>query len=196
VRDTAHRILARAEFQPPHRSLLERGLDWIGRQLGRLFGQLSAGTGGSQALTWLVLLAAAGTLAWFVARSIRDRRPRAPKPEQPRADVEVATTRTAAEWRSEAARLEAGGDWKEGLRCRYRALVADLVHDGVVADVAGRTTGELRADVATARPTVSPAFAGATELFERAWYGDRATGASEAQRFQSLEADVLAGVGG
>ena len=39
--------------------------------------------------------------------------------------------------------FEARGEWKAALRCRYRALVADLVARKVVRDLAGRTTGRV-----------------------------------------------------
>jgi Domain of unknown function (DUF4129) len=49
--------------------------------------------------------------------------------------------------------------------------------------------------VAEAAPAVAAPFSGATELFERAWYGDRPTGRDEADRFRGLADEVLTGVG-
>ena len=43
----------------------------------------------------------------------------------------------------------------------------------------------------TLRPASAGAFDEASTLFELAWYGDRATGAAEAARFESLADDVL-----
>ena len=56
-----------------------------------------------------------------------------------------------------------------------------------------RTAGEYRAEVAETVPGVASEFAGATELFERAWYGNRPTGADEAAHFRDLETRVLTG---
>ena len=84
------------------------------------------------------------------------------------------------------------GRWAEGLRCRYRALVADLVRRGVIADQAGRTAGEYARDVAARQPEAAPSFAAATELFEAVWYGGAVTGPAEAERFRELDARVLA----
>jgi hypothetical protein len=42
-------------------------------------------------------------------------------------------------------------------------------------------------------PAAAAAFAGATELFERAWYGRAATGAGEVSRFRDLAGRVVAG---
>jgi hypothetical protein len=40
---------------------------------------------------------------------------------------------------------------------------------------------------------VAREFGGATELFELAWYGNRATGAPESSRFKDLAERVMAG---
>jgi hypothetical protein len=77
------------------------------------------------------------------------------------------------------------------LRCRYRALVADLATRGVLEEKPGRTAGEYRAELRGTVPAASQSFAGATALFERAWYGGRPAGADDAERFRELEASVL-----
>ena len=107
----------------------------------------------------------------------------------------AVSRRGAAEWRADAESAERAGQWRLALRCRYRALVAELADKGLVEEVAGRTAGEYRAEMAGAAPGVAAPFAGATELFERAWYGDRPTGREEADRFRGLADEVLAGVG-
>jgi hypothetical protein len=103
--------------------------------------------------------------------------------------------RGPAEWRADAEAAERAGQWRQALRCRYRALVAELADRGLVEEVAGRTAGEYRAEVAGAAPAVAAPFAGATELFERAWYGEAPTGQDEAARFRGLSDEVLSGVG-
>ena len=103
----------------------------------------------------------------------------------------VELTRRPDEWRAEAARLEAEGRWAEGLRCRYRALVAELVARGAIAELPGRTAGEYVRDVSASLPQAAPSFAAATELFEAVWYGGAETGAAEAARFAELEARTL-----
>ncbi len=60
----------------------------------------------------------------------------------------------------------------------------------MVDDVPGRTAGEERAAVALARPPIAAPFAGATELFERAWYGGLPTGPAESERFRELATRV------
>ena len=99
--------------------------------------------------------------------------------------------RSADDWRSEAAKHEAAGRWRDALRCRYRALVAELAGNGLLDDVPGKTTGEERADIARAVPEASPPFSEATALFDDVWYGDAPTGPSENERLRSLSDAVL-----
>src|SRR6266508_4274462 len=65
---------------------------------------------------------------------------------------------------------------------------------GVVAEVPGRTSGEYRGEVSRNLPNASEAFAGATEVFDRAWYGRQPTGEGEATSFRDLAGRVLARV--
>jgi len=190
ARARATEILSRPEFRPPEQSWFDRAREWVGNAIGRLLSALFEGGAGS-AVTWALLAVA---VAVIVLIAIRIGRTVQRDPVR-RVRVEVERHRDPADWRAEAARLEAEGRWKAALRCRYRALVADLVRRDVVRDVPGRTTGEYRAEVAEAAPTVAGDFAGASELFERAWYGDLPTGADESDRFRELADRVVGGVG-
>jgi hypothetical protein len=186
VRRLADDILSRPEFRRPQPSLFDRVMNWISDRIASVFDAL--GGGGSNALSWIVLVVAAVAAIYALVRIGRTVR-RDPSVHEA---VAVDVDRSAADWRAEADRLEAQGKWKDALRCRYRALVADLVDRGVVQDVAGRTTGEYRREVASTLPTHATEFAGATELFERAWYGDEPTGEDESEQFRALSDGVLA----
>jgi hypothetical protein len=189
VREAADRILARPEFDEDQRSLLERARDWVFDRLDDLLGELGGG-GGGELLGWALVAALTLAAIVFAVRFTRGaRRDPGVAPGRP-----LVPRRTAAEWRAEAEAHEAAGRWRPALRCRYRALVADLAARGLVEEVPGRTSGEYRRQVDVALPEVAPAFDGATSLFEGAWYGGRATGADDAARFRELEARVLAGV--
>jgi hypothetical protein len=140
-------------------------------------------------VAWGILLGALAAVVYLLARYGRVSLPALPRDPEP--EVMVELTRTAAAWRAEAEVLEADGRWSEGLRCRYRALVADLVRRGTIPEQAGRTAGEYARDVSAREPELAPAFAAATELFEAVWYGGAATGPSEAERFRLLDGQVL-----
>lgn len=189
VREAADRILADPRYDVPPQSLPERILEWFGDQIGKVLGSF-VGSGAGTLFAWAVVVGTVGLVVFLVVRYGRV----GPivLPRSGGVDVMVELTRTPQAWRDEAARLEASGRWREGLRCRHRALVAELVHRGVVAERAGRTAGEHLRDVAQRAPEAAPAMAAATELFEAAWYGGAPTGPAEAERFAGLEAQVLA----
>src|SRR5207244_8332949 len=100
--------------------------------------------------------------------------------------------RPPGDWEAGAAGHEAAGRWRDAVRCRYRALVADLARRGVVDEVPGRTSGEYRAEVTASLPAAAADFTGATDLFERAWYGAADAGPDDDERFKRLAERVLA----
>jgi hypothetical protein len=186
VREVTHEVLSRPEFRPPERSLLEQVVDWVLELIGRLLAALGgSGAGGIVGLVLLALvLAGVGVLAARFSRGLT------PSPEVTAA-VPGGRRRSAAEWRAEAEAQERTGAWREAVRSRYRALVADLASRGLVEEVPGRTAGEYRREVGRALPGAATDFAGATELFEVAWYGRSATGPQEAAHLRDLSDRVL-----
>ena len=189
VRDLADRILSEARYDRPPESLPERIQGWFADRIADALSGL-VGTGAGTVLAWLVVVGAVAAVVYLVIRHGRTVRVDRPLGTGPSAMVELS--RAPGEWRAEADALEARGRWKEALRCRYRALVGDLVRLGAIADQAGRTAGEYVGDVAVARPDAATAMAEATGLFEAAWYGAVPTGPAESGRFRDLEAQVLA----
>ncbi len=188
MRDAIGEVLARPEFQRPAPGLVQRlreaAIDLLERALGALLGG-----GRGTVVAWVIFAASILAIAFVATRFARG-----VTRDPGRAVPSVAVARRgAAEWRADAEAAERAGQWRSALRCRYRALVADLADRGLVEEVAGRTAGEYRSDVAEAAPGVAAPFAGATELFEGAWYGDRPTGQDEAARFRGLADEVLSG---
>ncbi len=180
-------ILAQRQFRGARPNLFEQFLRWLGQHLGRGASGLLGGGPGA-VVGWLVLLGAVGVvvaIAVYGTRTLRRDTERADAP------IQVEVRRSAADWLDQADRFERDGAWKEGLRCRYRALITELTTAKVVGELPGRTTGEYRGDVAATLPEAGPDFSGASELFERAWYGDRPTGPDESDRFARLAEAVL-----
>ena len=186
VREVVREVLSRPEFRPPQRSLTERLFDWVLELIGRLLAALGgSGAGGIVGLILLALvLAGVGVLAARFSRGLT------PSPEVAAA-VPGGRRRSAAEWRAEAEAHERAGAWREAVRSRYRALVADLAARGLVEEVPGRTAGEYRRQVGRALPEAATDFAGATELFEVAWYGRSSTGVGDAAHLRDLADRVL-----
>ena len=190
VRRGADEILARPEFQEPPRSLYQRALDWIGDRIADAVGALISGGTGA-VVAWVLLALAVLAVTVLVVRAVQRDRRRKAEGAGPTVGVGHDERRPAEAWAAEADRLEAEGRWREALRCRYRSLVAGLARRGVVEEVPGRTAGEYRTLVAQARPPVAEPFAGATDLFERAWYGSAETGPDDSTAFRRLADRVL-----
>jgi hypothetical protein len=187
VEEQADDILSGAEFQEPEPTLFERAERWVLEQIAKVLESLGGG-GQSSLLGWAVLIPLVALVVFLLVRLARTVQP---DPEST-TEISVERARSAAQWADAADEAEAVGRWKEGLRCRYRGLVADLVALGVLDEVAGRTTGEHRREVAKEAPEAAAPFSGAAELFDRAWYGDRETGAEQSAQFQALGADAVA----
>ena len=186
VREVVREVLSRPEFRPAHRSLTERVFAWVLEVIGRLLAALGgSGAGGIVGLLLLALvLVGVGVLAARFSRGLT------PSPEVAAA-VPGGRRRSAAEWRADAEAQEGAGAWRDAVRSRYRALVADLAARGLVEEVPGRTAGEYRREVGHALPAAAGDFAGATELFEVAWYGRADTGPQEAAHLRDLSDRVL-----
>lgn len=188
VREVAERVLSRPEFSPGGQSIGEAVIDWVQRAFIRLVRTILAGTGGGfwsivVAGVFLLLVAAVGFLVWRVVRGVTADPAQATGVAEP--------LRPATDWLAEAEAHECAGAWRQALRCRHRALVADLAARGVVQEVPGTTAGEYRGQVLRGSPASAPPFDDATELFERAWYGDVPTGAGESTRFRDLADQAL-----
>ena len=74
------------------------------------------------------------------------------------------TRRGHPHWADEALAFEEAGRWRDGLRCRYRALVSTLAARDVIPDLVGRTAGEFVADVRRNRLGGRPAVPGRHHL--------------------------------
>jgi hypothetical protein len=182
VRQQAHEITSRAEFQR-NESWFDRVMGWIGDRLREFHFGIGSGPGVVGNILTIALLGVVGYVLYRLLRTINWSRSAKPTDD---IVVESVAGKTTDDWRRQAEAHEAAGEWRDALLARYRELVSHLADVGVVADIAGRTTGELRAEVAAARPEAAAPFADATDVFEWAWYGGRATGADDNARFREL----------
>ena len=71
-------------------------------------------------------------------------------------------------------------------------MVRTLIDRGQLPDVAGRTTGELRQDLAETTPDAGVAFDTASLLFELAWYAHLPTGPEQSAELRRAAESVLA----
>ena len=186
-RAKADEILARPEFRKAQPNLVQRMGTAVTRWLSSVVQRLFMGGIGAAA-AWFILTGAALAVAALAILLTRDVRA---GPSRGLEERPAERRRSPVQWRQLAEEHESRGEWKQAVRCRYRALVADLVARRAIRDLPGRTTGEYRSEVSAAVPEAGAAFGGASELFERAWYGNRPTGPTESERFRSLADQVL-----
>lgn len=194
VREDVREVMSRPEFSYEP-SFMERIGDWIADQLDKLFPE-APGTGSTfgggvgPLVGWILIVAVVVAAAVVIVVVVRNR-VKVPARERDATESEVEHRRKADQWARDAAAFEAEGRWKEALRARYRELVRTLVDRRQLPDIPGRTTGELRADLAVTTPDATVAFDRASLLFELAWYTDVPTGADENREFRRLAGAVL-----
>ena len=175
-------------------------------------------------LLFLVLvLALVAGLVWLIVRFVRgSRRARSDDDDDVETDLDESVDgglgarivdhgTSPGEWRRRADEHAARGDYRDAVRCRYRALVGDLARAGYVDEIAGRTSGEERAqvavtvnrlsrarpasgdgvDVATSAARVTTSFDRAAGTFDAAWFDDEPVSTDDHDRFVADEEVVL-----
>ena len=191
-------VMSRPEFQYP-KSIMERVGDWITEQLNRIFdrgpSEVSTGStfsgGVGTLIGWVILALAVAAVIVIVVLVVRRWVPKQREDGEETSEVEIEHRRAASEWSRQAQDHESRGEWKLAMRARYRELVRRLVDRGQVADLAGRTTGELLTDIEFTTPAAVEDFHTACLLFELPWYADVATSEVENARFRECSEAVL-----
>lgn len=168
ARELAREELSKEVYRAGEPSLSERiaraVLRWLGERLDDASRYVPGGKGG------LALLVIVLTVVAILVLTGRAARRRAHDPLfGPGTDRSI----TAAEYRAQAERLAAAGDWKEAVRSRFRAIARELEERGVLDPRAGRTAGEVAAEAGAAAPQVSAVLRAAADAFGEVWYGDR-----------------------
>jgi hypothetical protein len=192
VRAMAARILAERQFQQ-NEDLWQRFVAWLDAHLHVQVPSLFGGTW-ETFVVLAVLAAAAAAIVFLAVRNGSLRRIRRGR----RTGVVVTDedrAQSAEQWRQEADRLAAQGNYREALRCRYRALVAELADLRLIDQVPGRTSGDYERAVRALVPEAAEQFSAVTRLFERCWYGQEASDAQAQVVFNEAARAVIAEVG-
>lgn len=166
VRRAVADVLSRPEYADAAPSLAARVRGWIAEQLGRLI-ETVAGTDQAALVGSLVLVVG---LLVAVALAVRFARGLARDPATA-PGLSDGVGRDPTHWEADAEEHERSGQLREALRCRYRALVAELAAAGVVDEAPGRTSGEYLRQVGARRPAAAADLAAVTAAFDAAWYG-------------------------
>lgn len=193
ARRTADQVLSGRAYleaaKPP--SLQERFFAWLQDILAEVFGALSS-VGGRGVIAWVMTGLFALVIIWLVARLVRNLGPTPLREARREASIFVDQDLSVAQWMAEAERAEAAGQWREGLRCRHRALVTELIEREAISAAPGQTAGEIEFNVAVHVPAAEEPMRAATGLFKDVWYGGASAGPEERDRFQKMADTVLA----
>jgi hypothetical protein len=188
-------ILAEPQFHP-RPSLWQRFVNWLD-SLHLHSPGLQASGPSTPWLSDVVLVVLVGAVVTLVVLAFR--RGAFSRLRHPRGTGVVVTEEggmmAPEAWLRQAAQLAAEGRYREALRCRYRALVAELAFRGVVAEVPGRTSGDYERLVGAAVPEVATGFSTITRLFERCWYGHEPSDEQAQSTFDEMAAAILDRVG-
>ncbi|HVF04555.1 MAG TPA: DUF4129 domain-containing protein [Frankiaceae bacterium] len=174
ARDEAERELRKPIYRRDDEGIVERVIEEIMEALNDLIGNVVSVTpGGLPSLLLvvvaLVLVAIALRLGLGPANlrdALTDRRRggRALSPE---------------EYRAEAERLAAGGDFKEAVRARFRAIIRELELRAVLDERPGRTAGEIAREGGAAVPAIGADLRTVAGTFDEIWYGRRPAAADD-----------------
>ncbi|HEY7485389.1 MAG TPA: DUF4129 domain-containing protein [Streptosporangiaceae bacterium] len=81
--------------------------------------------------------------------------------------------KTAKDYRAEAERHAAAGEWAQAIRERLRAIARDLEERVILDPRPGRTADELATEAGAALPDLAEDLTAAVRIFDDVWYGDR-----------------------
>jgi hypothetical protein len=172
ARELARRELEKQIYHRDDPSLVERILDkineWINSLTRTVAGDGQHGSGGGWialtiVLVFLVLVVIA--IMWRLG-AVRGGAAR-------KRTLLDDTPLTAKDYRAEAGRHAAAGEWAEAIRARLRAIAKDLEDRVVLEPRPGRTADELAAEAGDALPELAEELTAAVRVFDDVWYGDR-----------------------
>jgi hypothetical protein len=166
----AAKELSKSAYRESGGSLIERALgklvDWIRDLLDSLTGTSPNGHAGLVILIVLLVLVVIVVLwrAGVLRTSHRS---------GSQAVFETSRPHSAAEYRAQAEREAASGDYALAIRSRFRACVAELTERTVLDERAGRTAYEVVADAGRVSPTLREPLQPAALVFTEVVYGNR-----------------------
>jgi hypothetical protein len=190
VTRAAAQAAARAELSKRayHRndpSLIDRGLVWLLKKLGKLLENGARHAPGHQIGLLLILLIVAALVAVVVARVGALRR----SPHADEAIFGVEQT-TADDHRRRADEFAKTAEWAEAIRERLRAIARELERRGVLDPRPGRTAAELSREAGARLPALADDLRNAASIFDRVWYGGRTATAADEELLRRLDSRV------
>ena len=182
AREAAETELRKPIYRIGEETPVERAVNWLLEKLTAVFDNaVSVAPGGLPSL--LLVVAAIIGLLIAIRLGLGPARLRDALTDRRRG----AKSLSANEYRAEAERLAAEGDFKEAVRARFRAVIRELEERAVLDPRPGRTAGEIAREGSTAVPAIGGDLRAAAETFDEAWYGRRTAGAADYARLRDAD---------
>jgi hypothetical protein len=178
--------LAKRGYHRNDPSLIDRGIEWLLKKLGKLL-DASAHHAPGHAFGLLLIFAILTAVVVLVVVRVGGVRRTAHGADQ--AIFGTGET-TADNHRRAAAQFAADGLWAEAIRERLRAIARELEHRGVLDPRPGRTAAELSREAGVQLPALSDDLRTATSIFDEVWYGGRTATAADEELLRRLDARV------
>ena len=178
--------LGKRIYQQAQPSLVNRILSDIWKWISDAYNRATSATPGG-ALGLLIIIAVLAGLALLLIRRRRSFG-RARSSQDPGLDIEPG--RTADQFRADAARFAAAGEWAEAVRARLRAVVVTLEARGDIDPRPGRTAAEVASEAGAMRPELRDQLWRGALTFGEIWYGRRRATSIDDQVLQELDEAV------
>jgi Domain of unknown function (DUF4129) len=178
--------LAKRAYHRNDPSLVDRGLEWLLKKLGKLL-DASARHAPGHALGLLFIVVVLAAIVVVIVVRVGGLRRTAQG-----ADLAIfgSGETTADDHRRAAAQFAADGLWAEAIRERLRAIARELEHRGVLDPRPGRTAAELSREAGVQLPALADDLRTATSVFDEVWYGSRTTTPADEELLRRLDARV------
>lgn len=166
-------------------SLVERGLLWLLKKLGKLLDNSVNHAPGHAIGLLLIIAIAAGVVVLIAARVGVVRRSR-------HIDTAIFSLEetTARDHRERAQQFAETGEWALAVREWLRAIARELEQRGVLDPRPGRTAAELCREAGARLPALIDDLRTATSTFDAVWYGGRLATADDEHLLGGLDARV------
>lgn len=168
ARDAAAHELTKPQYHRDDPTIVQRAAHWLDHTISRLLGDvLDAAPGGALGLI-IIAVVIVGVIIL-----IRVRLGAVPVRDLFTDRGRGAGRRSADEYRAEADRFAAAGDYAEAVRARTRAVVRNLEERGVIEAPPGKTLTGLAREVDENAPSLAADAGRVADLFADVWYGDQ-----------------------
>jgi hypothetical protein len=104
--------------------------------------------------------------------------------------LDIEPGRTADQFREDAARFAAAGEWAEAVRARLRAVVVTLEARGAIDPRPGRTAAEVASEAGAVRPELRDQLWKGALTFGEIWYGRRRATSADYRVLEQLDEAV------